>query len=94
MCYQAVMEAQTNPAKRSQPPVTAFFNAAVSSFISLMLVSGWKSHPVDVKIVHNAPTRFSALLIHRRREKIGEHLYILQISACCSFPLIPVVIYI
>lgn len=50
------MEAQTNPAKRSQPPVIAFFNAAVSSLISLMLVSGWKSHPVYVKIIHNAHT--------------------------------------
>lgn len=45
------MEAQTNPAKRSQPPVTAFFNGAVASLIYLVLVDGWKSHPADVKIV-------------------------------------------
>lgn len=54
MCYQAVMEAQTNLAKRSQPPVTAFFNGAALSLIYLVLVNGWKSHPADVKVVHNA----------------------------------------
>jgi len=54
MCYQAVIEAQTNPAKRSQPPVTAFFNGAAASLIYLALVDGWKSHPADVKLVHRA----------------------------------------
>lgn len=48
------MEAQTNPAKRSQPPVTAFFNGAAASLIYLVLSNGWKSHPADVKIVHGA----------------------------------------
>lgn len=48
------MEAQTNSAKRSQPPVAAFFDGAAASLIYLVLVKGWKSHPADVKIVHSA----------------------------------------
>lgn len=34
------MEAQTNPAKRSWPPVAAFFNGAAATLIYFVLVNG------------------------------------------------------
>lgn len=53
------MEAKTNLAKRFQPLSllsTAFFNGAAALSIYFELVSGWKSHPDDVKMVHSAST--------------------------------------